>query len=556
MSFIVSTAAPTISAPVITLTNLTTTTVTVNLTTPSTAPMPISFYSVQVINASTLINVESFSVQPSQFPFTITGLTSGVTYNITVTGVENTQNVYLSPQVLRQATTGSTSTAPGQVTGLILSQATSSSLTLNWTAPTGASTYTIERNGVVIVSGFSSTTYVDSGLLPSTNYSYMVAAVNAAGMGPYSTSTATTTLPTTPVTFGLKVAVVGGKGVFTDLSGNVLQLQGTSISGLETNFAPGRWPGFANTTISVWEQIIAAWSINIFRIYIDEWSWRTNPTQGSQTYRQIVQSTVQNMNAAGAYVICTLMWAAPSNVLSGKANGQPSMPNTGNVVGDCVGFWTSFAASSFIVNNAGVMLETFNEPFYDNTYGGSTSTAGLAALLNGGNFTPLYMQNNTVSGNPVQTFNVTYTIAGTQAMVTAIRNAGFNGVILYPKPWFSGEIEWDAQVRPIDPLKNLGSAQHQYGYNPGVSTAQAAFNAVLNAQIPVITTETYGVSAIGGYSFYQAHKIGYCMGPGPNNWGSAANLNKMITTAPWSGIAWGASSYNYDAWPPFGPGSG
>lgn len=365
--------------------------------------------------------------------------------------------------------------------------------------------------------------------------------------------------PPPPGTPGLKVTVINGKGVITDLSGNPVQIQGTSISGLETNFAPTRWPAFARTTVAQWKQIMAAWNINTFRNYIDEWSWRTNPSVEldgvTYTYQGVVQACVENQNTAGAYNINVLMWAAPASVLGGKANGQPGMITTGSGAGDGVTFWASFAKAPFIVNNPMTICEIFNEPYYDNNYNDAVSAAGLSMLLNGGTMTTLAMQNNT-NNNAMQSFSGSFQIAGVQAMLNAIRGAGFTGIVLYPQPWWCGEIEWSAKVRPTDPLNNLGAAQHEYGYNPGVAAAQAAFEAVLNAGDPVIVTETYGLANIGGFTFAQANKIGYTYGPGPNNWGSAADLSKLITTPPWDGIAWGADTYNYDAYPPFGAASG
>ncbi len=145
--FIVSTAAPVISQPGISLINITPTTLTVSLDTPAVGPTPISFYSVQLFNAATNVNIESFAVPPTSFPFLITGLTNGTTYTVTVTGIESTQNVYASPQVLRQGTTGSTASPPPQVTGLTATATGQTSIQLNWSADSTATSYTITRTG-------------------------------------------------------------------------------------------------------------------------------------------------------------------------------------------------------------------------------------------------------------------------------------------------------------------------------------------------------------------------------------------------------------------------
>lgn len=368
----------------------------------------------------------------------------------------------------------------------------------------------------------------------------------------------------TPTGFGIKVGQVGGKGVWMDLQGNVLQLQGTSISGLETNQRPNAYPAFWNMTTAQWKQVMAAWNINIFRLYIDEWSWRTNPTPAGNNpqglnYRQGFMQTIQRMIAAGAYVVCPLMWACPNAAspagVAAKARGQPGFPNTDN----CLALWTSFAATvvAQITSPNAVILEIFNEPFYGDgsstaSYNTGNSPTGIALINPGGSMNPLWMLDNYTLG-PNEQFNITYTTMGSQAALNAIRAAGFTGAVIYPKPWFCGEMEHDAACRPVDPQSpsNLGSAHHQYGYNQGT----ANFTVVLNAGIPILITETYGMSAIGGFAFCQANKVGYLYGPGPNAWNTPADLSKMITVAPWAGVSWGSNSANSPAWPPFGPAS-
>jgi Fibronectin type III domain len=153
MTFIVSTAAPAITQPGISLINVTPTSITVSLDTPATGPTPISFYSVQVFIAATGTLLESFSVQPTAFPFIISGLTNGTTYSITVTAIEATQNVYASPSILKQSTTGSTASPPPQVTGLTATATGQTTIVLNWSADSTATSYTITRTGGLSASG-------------------------------------------------------------------------------------------------------------------------------------------------------------------------------------------------------------------------------------------------------------------------------------------------------------------------------------------------------------------------------------------------------------------
>lgn len=89
---------------------------------------------------------------------------------------------------------GSVSQVPAVPTGLTASGTTSSTTTLNWTAPTGTVTgYNVYRNGVKVqtVTGTSAT---DTGLTASTSYTYTVSAYNSVGEGPQSSAVQVTTL--------------------------------------------------------------------------------------------------------------------------------------------------------------------------------------------------------------------------------------------------------------------------------------------------------------------------------------------------------------------------
>lgn len=62
-------------------------------------------------------------------------------------------------------------------TGLTATAVASDRVDLSWTAVTGATGYDIERNGSVIASGNATTNFSDTGLSPSTAYSYRVRTV-------------------------------------------------------------------------------------------------------------------------------------------------------------------------------------------------------------------------------------------------------------------------------------------------------------------------------------------------------------------------------------------
>ena len=88
-------------------------------------------------------------------------------------------------------TGGGGGTVPGAPGGLS-GTSTSSSVSLSWSAASGATSYNVYRNGSKVGSP-TGTSYTDSGLTASTSYSYQVSASNAAGEGAKSGAISVTT---------------------------------------------------------------------------------------------------------------------------------------------------------------------------------------------------------------------------------------------------------------------------------------------------------------------------------------------------------------------------
>ncbi|MET8082157.1 RICIN domain-containing protein [Streptomyces sp. NPDC005303] len=109
------------------------------------------------------------------------------TFNVTENGQSFTYTLPAKAVATFTWTPGSTSggdtTAPSVPSGLTASGTMSSSTTLNWATSTdnvGVSGYQILRNGAQIATT-TETSYTDTGLSPSTRYSYTVKAYDAAG---------------------------------------------------------------------------------------------------------------------------------------------------------------------------------------------------------------------------------------------------------------------------------------------------------------------------------------------------------------------------------------
>jgi predicted peptidase len=87
--------------------------------------------------------------------------------------------------------------APQAPTNLTVTATTNSSVTLNWSASTRATTYNAYRDGTKVEST-TSTSYTDSGLSASSTYTYFVTAVNPSGESAQSNSVSATTGASAP----------------------------------------------------------------------------------------------------------------------------------------------------------------------------------------------------------------------------------------------------------------------------------------------------------------------------------------------------------------------
>jgi poly(3-hydroxybutyrate) depolymerase len=77
---------------------------------------------------------------------------------------------------------------------LTVTGTTSSSVSLSWSAETGAASYNVYRNGSKVnASAVTTNSYADSGLAASTSYNYAVTAVNSSGESAQSATVTATT---------------------------------------------------------------------------------------------------------------------------------------------------------------------------------------------------------------------------------------------------------------------------------------------------------------------------------------------------------------------------
>jgi hypothetical protein len=142
------------------------------------------------------------------------------------------------------ATKGSTSSAHSNIASVttppaapmnLSASATSSSVTLTWSASTGAQSYTIARlnpasgNFETVSSGVTALSFTDGGLAAGTNYAYRVSGVNAGGVGAYSETAIQTLQPNPPTAPAGLAATASGT--------TTIQLSWTDTASNETGFA-------------------------------------------------------------------------------------------------------------------------------------------------------------------------------------------------------------------------------------------------------------------------------------------------------------------------------
>jgi aryl-phospho-beta-D-glucosidase BglC (GH1 family) len=436
--------------------------------------------------------------------------------------------------------------------------------TANGTAASGTN-YTASSGSL---SWASADTSSKSITVPIVNASSMTSnatftvALSAPSGGATLGSTSSTTVTITPVapvtssTFGVKVS----GNHLVDENGNTVQLRGVNVSGLEFvaigNWDPSNpWGSQTGTATPDWDTI-KTWGTNAVRLPLNEASWlgltcidvggysgtagATIKADPGANYQATVEQSVAQATAAGLYVILDLHWAAPNN-----ASGTPLCPTVQNPMADTdhsIAFWTSVANQ--FKGNPAVVFELFNEPFL-----GNTSLVGNTPwpdLLNGGTVSTFVYTGGSGS------MNLTWSTAGMQQLLDAVRGTGATNVVLSSTLSWAQQMDGWLQYKPTDPIGQLGAVWHPYPYTESevacgpdgiitvgepqcASLEMAAVQAIVAAGYPVVATE-FG-DTIGGSTapwasillpFADTNGVSY-LGWVWDNWTATENL--LITDA-------------------------
>lgn len=157
-------------------------------------------------------------------------------------------------------TSPSDTSAPSTPTNLSASTISSSQINLSWTASTdnvGVTGYKIYRNGTQIVTA-SGTSYQNTGLSPSTTYSYTVAAYDAAGNTSTQSASASATTQASSFDFSLSnggnQSVTQGQSISNNITATLVsgtaQAVSFSTSGIPTGATYSYSPTSCNLTCS------------------------------------------------------------------------------------------------------------------------------------------------------------------------------------------------------------------------------------------------------------------------------------------------------------------
>jgi hypothetical protein len=234
---------------------------------------------------------------------------------------------------------------------------------------------------------------------------------------------------------------------------------------------------------------MTTWDVKVVRVPLNEDCWlgiNGSPTAYSGAiYQNAIKTWVANLNNAGFITIIDLHWSAPGTYPATQRWPMADADHTPT-------FWSQ-VASTFKADQA-VIFDPFNEPLIGQ---GAPTASNWSCWLNGCSTT----FTGTING--VANSSVTYTTAGMQQLVNAIRGAGAN------QPIMVGGLNWagdpcglknsggnggvctQVATMPSDPDHQLAISFHTYNWTACITTAcwNTMAQAAKTAKLPIITGE-------------------------------------------------------------------
>jgi endoglucanase len=217
---------------------------------------------------------------------------------------------------------------------------------------------------------------------------------------------------------------------------------------------------------------IKSWHANAVRVPLNEDCWLAlsdvKPAYAGATYQNAIKDYVNLLHQNGLVAILDLHWthgqytgnsAGCSDV---NATCQKPMPDAQYAPT----FWSQVAAA--FKGDDSTVFDLFNEPYPDRA-----TANGWTCLRDGG----------TCAGIP-------YQVAGTQSLVTAVRSAGADNVIMLGGLAYTNDLSQWLAYEPTDPLHNLAASWHSYNFNScSSSSCWDSQIAPVAAKVPLVAGE-------------------------------------------------------------------
>jgi endoglucanase len=273
----------------------------------------------------------------------------------------------------------------------------------------------------------------------------------------------------------MSIAVSGNRLV--DWEGDPVVLRGADTSG--TEYACVSEHSIFDGTEEASPGSIAAmrtWGLDAARVELNESCWLgvqgVKPAYSGEPYRQAIEQYVDELNAAGMYVIIDMHFS--SKGASRKATGQVPMPDERYAPA----FWSS-VADAFREDPA-VIFDLFNEPYPNRN---TDSPAAWTCVLKGS------------AGGTCKGFG--YEAAGMQQLLDSVRATGASNVVILGGPQYAGDLDRWLEYEPVDPLHQLAASIHIYWKDPSDPEYSPCYSsscwsdvlAPLAAQVPIVVGE-------------------------------------------------------------------
>lgn len=225
-----------------------------------------------------------------------------------------------------------------------------------------------------------------------------------------------------------------------DGAGATVQLRGVNRSGTQYACSEG-WGIFDGPKDDASLDAMLTWHVNAVRVSLNDACWLgingVPSSYGGANYQAAIKDYVSRITAKGMYVILDLHWANPGSTLQTDQVPMASRDHANT-------FWAGVANA--FKSNPAVVFDLFNEPYPDSN---RNTTAAWTCVRDGG----------TCPG-------VTYTAAGSQEMLDAIRGTGATNVVMVGGPQYAGTVSQWTTYKPTDPANQLAASIHIYYNTP------------------------------------------------------------------------------------------